>query len=77
MTNVTPLHQMTLAEARAKAEAINYDPDWTIEQLLAATAHMTQAEKAELGQALRIVGTAMQAEARALEAEGAARVAAR
>lgn len=74
MTNVTPLRQMTLAEARAKAEAINYDPDWTVEQLMAATAHMTQAEKAELGQALRIVATATQEEAAALDAEGRVKI---
>lgn len=73
MTNIAPLHQMTLAEARAKAEAINYDPNWTVDQLMAATAHMSQAEKAELGHALRIVGAAMQQEANELWAEAVAR----
>lgn len=66
MTNIAPLHQMTLAEARAKAEAINYDPNWTAEQLFAATAHLTTEEMAELGNALVMVGNAMQQEARAL-----------
>lgn len=62
--------EMSLAEAKALAATIDYDPNWTNEELFAACVRLTPDERRRMGVALRIVGTAMLQEAAELEAEG-------
>lgn len=68
--SIASITAMTLAEAKALAATIDYDPNWTNEELFAACARLTPDERRRMGVALRIVGTAMLQEAAELEAEG-------
>ena len=61
---------MTLDEASAIAATIDYNPEWTTAELLAACDHMSPAEKSRMGLALRTIATAQRQEAAELEAEG-------
>jgi hypothetical protein len=63
---LTPRPTMPLAEAKQVLASIGYRPDWTNEQLLAATPYdMRQ----RVQTALRVMASAYLAEARELEAE--------
>lgn len=66
---VANLHPMTLAEAQALLASIDYDPNWTIEQLRAAADALPSDVVEWLPVALMISAAAAQAEANALKAE--------